>query len=206
MRNSEVLISRIWGLFLHPNKEWELIQREQANRSRPYLIYLLLLAAIPPLAGYIGATQTGWQIGDGAITKLTVESTIPLCIAAYLAIVIGIYATGIAINWMGATYTDLDKGDFSGLGLAIYSSIPLLVLSVVGVYPVIWLGLITLVVAACYSAYLLYKGVPILFQIPPDRGVMFASAILTFALVIAVVLIISTVIIWAVGFSPVFTN
>lgn len=201
-----MLISRIWGLFIHPNKEWELIQQEQANHSKPYLIYVLILSAIPPIAGYIGATQTGWQIGDGAVTKLTVSSTIPLCLAAYLAIVIGIYVTGVAIEWMGKTYTDLDKNEFSGLGFAIYVSTPLLILSAVGVYPVIWLGLVTLVVAASYSAYLLYKGVPILFQIPPERGTMFASAILTFALVISVVLIISTVIIWAIGFSPVFTN
>lgn len=201
-----MLISRIWGLFLHPGKEWEVIQQEQADRPKPYLLYVLLLSAIPPIAGYIGATQTGWQIGDGVITKLTVESTIPLCIAAYVAIVIGIYVTGIAIDWMRTTYTDLGKSDFSGLGLATYVSVPLLILSLVGMYPVIWLGLITLVVASSYSAYLLYKGVPVLFQIPQERGMMFASAILTFALVIAVVLIISTVIIWAIGFSPVFTN
>lgn len=201
-----MLINRIWGLFLRPGKEWELIQEEQASRSKPYLLYLLLLAAIPPIAGYIGATQIGWQIGNGSITKLTVTSTIPLCIAAYFAIVIGIYATGVAIDWMHRTYTDRQDTQFSGLGFAVYVATPLLVLSIIGIYPEIWLGLITLVIASSYSAYLLYKGVPILFQIPRERGALFASAILTFALVMAVVLIISTVIIWAVGFSPVFTN
>lgn len=201
-----MLVSHIWGLFAHPGEEWELIQKEQAEKPKLYIFYILILAAIPPIAGYIGATQTGWQIGDGAITKLTVESTIPLCIAAYFAIVIGIYVTGVAIDWMRETYTDLSKRELSGLAMATYISMPLLILSLVGVYPVIWLGLITLIVASSYSVYLLYKGVPIVFQIPKERGMMFASAILTFALVIAVVLIISTVIIWAIGFNPVFTN
>ncbi len=201
-----MLINRIWGLFSHPVKEWEQIKNEHKAGSKPYLLYILILAAIPPISGYIGATQTGWRIGDGNVTKLTVESTIPLCIVAYLAIVAGIYVTGIAIDWMRNTYTDLEEHELSGSALAVYVSTPLLVLSIVGVYPVIWVGLITLVIASSYAAYLLYKGVPIVFQIPKERGVMFASAILTFALVIAIVLIISTVIIWAVGFDPVFTN
>ncbi len=201
-----MLINRIWGLFLHPTREWEQIKIEQEQGTKPYLLYILLLSAIPPIAGYIGATQTGWQIGDGAVTKLTIESTVPLCIASYLAIVAGIYVTGIAIDWMRDTYTDLEQHELAGSALAVYVSTPLLVLSIVGVYPIIWLGLITLVIAASYSAYLLYKGVPIVFQIPKERGMMFASAILTFALVVAVALIITTVIIWAVGFDPVFTN
>ncbi len=201
-----VLLSHTWGLFAHPYEEWETIQQEQTKRPKLYLFYLLVLSAIPPISGFIGATQVGWQIGGGDVTKLTVESTIPLCIISYFGIVSGIVVTGIAIDWMRDTYTDLTKQQMSGIVMATYITMPLIILSVVGMYPVIWLGFIALLIGAGYSSWLLYSGVPIVFKISKERGMMFASSILTFALVMAVILLISTVIIWSVGFEPVFTN
>ena len=202
-----MLVSHIVGLFSHPYEEWETIQKEQAERPSLYIFYLFILSAIPPVAGFIGATQTGWSIGDaGAVTKLTVASTLPLCIIAYFGIISGIIVTGQAINWMRDTYTDLGSQELSGFVMATYITLPLLLLSIIGIYPVIWLGFIALLIGAGYSSWLLYSGVPVVFKIPKERGMMFSSAILTFALVMCVILMISTVIIWSVGFEPVFTN
>lgn len=201
-----MILSHVWGIFAHPSEEILSVREKRVASPTLYIGYLLILTAIPPIAGYIGATQVGWRIGDGVVTKLTVESTIPLCIVAYLAILAGIVSTGIAINWMRETYTNLSNEDVNGISLATFVSAPLLIFSLVGIYPVIWVGMLTLILAATYSVYLLYTCVPIAFQIPKERANLFSSAILTFALVITVVLIITTVIIWAVGFSPVFTN
>jgi len=201
-----VLLSHVWGLFAHPREEFLLIQKEQADRPSLYILYILLLSAIPPVAVYIGSTMTGWRIGDGDITRMTPSSTISLCILMYLAIIAEIYVLGRAIDWMRSTYTDLSKRELSGLALATYVVMPLLVLSVMAVYPTIWMILLTLIIASSYSAYLLYAGVPIVFNISKERGMMFSSAILTIALVLAVVLMITLVIVWVMGFSPEFTN
>jgi len=201
-----VLLSHVWGLFAHPREEFLLIQKEQADRPTQYIAYILILAAIPPVSVYIGSTMTGWRIGEGDITRMTVPSTLSLCILLYLAIIAEIYVLGRAIDWMRATYTDLSKRELSGLALATYIVMPLLVLSVFAVYPTIWMILITMIVASSYSAYLLYAGVPIVFNIPKERGMMFSSAILAIGLVLAVVLLIGMVIVWVMGFSPEFTN
>jgi len=201
-----VLLSHVWGLFAHPREEFLLIQKEQADRPSLYILYILLLSAIPPVAVYIGSTMTGWRIGDGDITRMTPSSTISLCILMYLAIIAEIYVLGRAIDWMRSTYTDLSKRELSGLALATYIVMPLLVLSVTAIYPTIWMILLTLIIASSYSAYLLYAGVPIVFNISKERGMMFSSAILTIALVLAVVLMITLVIVWVMGFSPEFTN
>lgn len=200
-----MILSHVWGIFAHPSEEIRSVREKRVASPALYTGYLLVLAAIPPVCGYIGATQVGWRVGDGVVTKLTVASTIPLVIIAYFAILTGIVVVGLAINWMRETYTDLGSKDVNGIALATFISAPLLILSVVGLYPVIWVGMLTLIVAATYSVYLLYTCVPIAFQIPKERANLFASAILTIALVITVVLIITTVIIWTM-FSPVFTN
>ena len=201
-----MLLSHVWGLFAHPREEFQLIQKEQADRPNLYIFYILILSAIPPVAVYIGSTMTGWRIGDGNITRMTTASTLSLCILIYIAIIAEIFILGKAIDWMRETYTGLCKRRLSGLALATYIVMPLLVMSVFAVYPTIWMILLTLIVASSYSAYLLYAGVPIVFDIPKERGMMFSSAILTIALVLAVVLMITLVVIWVMGFNPEFTN
>jgi len=201
-----VLLSHVWGLFAHPREEFQLIQKEQADRPSMYILYILILAAIPPISVYIGSTMTGWRIGDGDITRMSTSSTLSLCFLIYIGIIAEIYVLGRAIDWMRDTYTDLCKRKLSGLALATYIVMPLLILSVFAVYPTIWLILLSLIVASSYSAYLLYAGIPIVFDIPKERGVMFSSAILTIGLVLGVVLVIALVIIWVMGFDPVFTS
>lgn len=201
-----MLLSHVWGLFAHPREEFLVIQKEQAEKPKLYILYILILTAIPPIAVYVGSTVTGWRIGEGDITRMTTSSTLSLCVLIYLAIVAEIYVLGRAIDWMRESYTDLTKCQLSGLALATYIVMPMLVLSVFAVYPTIWMILLSLIVASSYSAYLLYAGVPIVFNISKERGMMFSSAILTIALVLAVVLMITLVIVWVMGFSPEFTN
>jgi len=201
-----VILNHVWGVFAHPREEIFTLRHKRLANTPLYILYLLVFAAIPPVAGFIGATHTGWQIGDGPITRLTIESTIPLSIVGYICILLGIVCVGLGINWMRETYTELDDKDMNGISFTAFVVSPMLIASLVGLYPQIWLGFAALLVSASYSLYLLYTLTPLTFQISKERGVLFANAILTFGLVIAVVLIITTVIIWSVAFTPVFTN
>ncbi|RMF12944.1 MAG: DUF1282 domain-containing protein, partial [Gammaproteobacteria bacterium] len=61
-------------------------------------------------------------------------------------------------------------------------------------------------IGLAYALYLLYEGLPILMNIPEERGFMFASSVLTVGLVMLVGLLAITVIIWSVGFGPVYVS
>ena len=50
--------------------------------------------------------------------------------------------------------------------------------------------------------YLLYMGIPVIFQTPPERGVLMASSLLGYLLAAFVSLIGITVALWAAGFGP----
>jgi hypothetical protein len=65
---------------------------------------VLLLAAIPPLAGYIGTTQVGWQVVSREVQKLTPESALWIAILSYLTILVAVFFIGKMIHWMGQTY------------------------------------------------------------------------------------------------------
>jgi hypothetical protein len=55
-----------------------------------------------------------------------------------------------------------------------------------------------------YSIYLLYSGVPIMMNIPEEKGFIYASSVVTCGLVILVSLMAITAMIWTRGFGPEF--
>jgi hypothetical protein len=62
------------------------------------------------------------------------------------------------------------------------------------------------ILAACYSVYLIYEGIPILMNIPKERGFIYASSVLTIGLVLAVVVLVAAVIVWSSGMGPVYIS
>ncbi len=73
-------------------------------------------------------------------------------------------------------------------------------------YPVIWFVMIVGLIGVAYSVYLLYTGVPILMEIPEERGFIYASSVVTCGLVLLVAILAASVILWNVGMGPVFTH
>jgi len=167
------MINHVWGLFAHPGQEWQSIRGEEETVSHMYLTHVLLLAAIPAVSGFIGATQVGWSIGGGEPVKLTQASCMQLAVMSYLAML-----AGVAL--------------FVG-GLA-------------GLYPHIWVALTVGTAAVCYTAYLLYVGLPKFMNIPSDEGFMFSSSVLAVGLVVLVAIIATSVIVWGMGMGPVYVR
>jgi len=59
------MINHVWGLFAHPDREWQEIRGEKETISHMYLSHVLILAAIPVVSAYIGTTRVGWAFGSG---------------------------------------------------------------------------------------------------------------------------------------------
>ena len=53
------LVERAKSIILTPNQEWELIEREQYEIKDLYTNYVMILAAIPAVAAFIGLTLVG---------------------------------------------------------------------------------------------------------------------------------------------------
>ncbi|MGB5604777.1 MAG: Yip1 family protein, partial [Gammaproteobacteria bacterium] len=98
------MLSHIFGLFINPRKEWQLIHDSACSVTKCYLSYVLILAAIPPISGYFGTTLFGWQFGARDPVKLTSESALTIAIAYYMVMLVGVFTIGAMIQWMGKTY------------------------------------------------------------------------------------------------------
>lgn len=193
------------GLLTHPDREWEAIRNHSESISMLYLGHILLLALIPAAAGFYGTTQVGWQIGDGQIIRLTQSSALQLSALFYGAMLAGIYIIGRFIDFFAATY-EVKNDKPRGVILAAYTATPVFLMGVIAVYPNIWVNMTAGLIAVAYAVYLLYEGLPILMKIPPERGFMFASSVLTVGLVMFVGLLAISVVIWSMGVGPVYVS
>lgn len=200
-----MFLSHVMGMFLHPQREWEKIRDEDCTIASCYFGHVLILAAIPPVSGYIGTTQIGWSFGDREPIMLTAESASVIATLYYIALLIGVFSVGFMIHWMSQTYGG-NKVLADAVSLAAYTATPLFLIGLMEINPVLWLNFVIGLPALAYSVYLLYSGVPIVMEIPEEKGFLFSSAVLAVGLVALVTLLAVTALLWGSGFAPAFTH
>lgn len=200
-----MILNHVWGLLFRPEAEWESIRKENCTVGRCYFSHVLLLAAIPPVAGYIGTTQIGWQVAASEVHRLTPESALWIAVLSYLTILVAVFSIGRMIHWMGQTYGSSQILP-QCIALAAYTATPLYLSGIMLLYPVLWLNLLLGLPVLAMTVHLLYSGVPIIMGIPKERGFLFSTAVLAVGLVTLVAVLAATVILWDVGAGPVFAN
>src|SRR5690606_34355280 len=125
-RGGVCMIHHVWGLFTHPDQEWQEIRGEEESISHMYLTHVLLLAAIPAICAYFGTTEVGWRIGSGEAVKLTATSALQMTIMSYLAMLAGVAVMGAFIHWMARTY-DSNPTLTQCIVFAAYTATPLFI-------------------------------------------------------------------------------
>ena len=199
-----MFIQHIIGLFVDPTQEWEKI-REQHQAGRHSVAHIFLLAAIPAISGYVGTTRVGWRIGVGDPIRITGDSAIAIAVIYYLALLVGVFSIGWVIHLLGKAY-EVVKPLSLCLALAAYTATPLFLIGIMEIYPVLWLNMLLGLPALAYTVYLLYSGLPIMMEIPAERGFLYSSAVLAVGLIALVALLALTALLWGMGLQPVFTQ
>lgn len=198
-----MLLHHIRGLFFEPLVQWEKIREEGRSVMSLYTGFVLIVAAIAPICALIGTTTLGWKIGVGEPVRLTFGSALQMALAFYLAMLVSTFCVGKMIHWMSQTY-GTDQPLELCVALAAYAATPLFLVGAIQLIPTLWINFIVGLPALGYSVYLLYSGVPIVMQIPPERGYLFSTSILAVGLVTLVGLLAVTAGLWGIGIGPQF--
>ncbi len=197
------MFGHLWGLFFDTRQEWALIRSRSYTIGQLYFGFVLLVALIPPVCAVIGTTQIGWQVGAGTVVKLSLRSAIAIAVLYYLAMIVGVAGIGAMVHWMARTY-GAEQPLSQCIGLAAFAGTPLFLVGLMQLYPVLWLNLLVGMAALGLNIRLLYIGVPVMMDIPPERGFLFASAILGLGLVALVAFLAGSAILWDFGLAPEF--
>nr|WP_255775504.1 Yip1 family protein [Microbulbifer sediminum] len=201
-------MSHTLGILTNPDREWKAIRADKHSFAQVFLSHVPILALIPCICLYIGTTTVGFTIGSNN-AKLTPASAGTLAIVTYIAILVGVYLFGEFINWMAKTYMvegDEETRHYEGTALAVFVTTPIFLVGFIGLYPHLWLNVGVHMLAACYSIYLIYEGIPILMNLTKEQSFMYATSVVTVGLVLLVTVRIGSVILWSMGVGPVYQS
>ena len=200
------MIQHTFGLLVRPSAQWRTVADLPESSFKTLVLYPCFLAILPAVAWFYGTSQVGWTVGEhGETIKLTTQSARQICILFYLTMVACVAIIGFFIHWMSDTY-GAESSIAKGIIIASLAATPMFLFGAVGFYPVLWLDMLIGIVAVCWAVYLMYLGIPIVMDIPEERGFLFSSAVMGVALVILICLMVGAVILWDFGAAPAFTD
>ncbi len=166
------LQARVMGILTKPASEWALIAAEPADVASLYKNYILILAAIPAIAMFLGLSLIGapflGRLGFGIALSAGLRSYVSTLVATFIAAFV-VEKLAPNFNSQGNTV--------QALKLVAYASTPVWVGSVVYIFVVL---APLMLLAALYAVYLFYLGVTPLMQTPKEKVVpyMVVSAII----------------------------
>lgn len=163
--------------------------------------YSLWLLVLPPLFALIGAANFGWRLGAAEPLQMTFSSLLVISAGYLLVLLFGLISTAVISRWMATTYganTSLGRH----MALITIVGAPLAFASIAHLFPDVFVNVIILIPTMIWSMYLLYKGIPIALETPPERGMLMASSLVGWLLVAAVSLLGISMALWTMGFGP----
>jgi hypothetical protein len=180
-----MLAKHLTGLFFQPKKSFETAAKEPA-KPLEVVVYTVLLALIPTICGYIATVHIGWNLGAGPLFTIGADQAIYVALAAFVAFNVGVYAMGLGICWLATTF-EVTPDPMHCIEMALFTSVPLFLTGFAALYPVLYVDLLVGLLAVAVSVYLLYVGLPLFMQIPPEKGFVYSTWIVSLGLIMLIV-------------------
>lgn len=162
------LIDRVKNILMSPRTEWPKIAEEPATISSLYTGYILILAAIGPLAIALRLHALG----------------IGVAIVSYLIALAISYVLALIVDALAPTFGG-QKNFIQSLKLVAYSYTAAWVAGIFHLLP--WIGGVLGLVAAIYSFYTFYLGAPIMMKATAEKAAGFTIVVVICGLVLGVV-------------------
>lgn len=176
------IVERIKSILISPQKEWPVIESENAPHMKVFTTYVVLLAVIPALAAFVGYGLVGYTVLGVHVGS--VGWGIRQAVVQYAAMLGGTYITAFVVNAFADGFgarKDFDRA----FSLVAYAYTPMFVAGVFYLLPSLsWLASL----AGLYGLYLLYTGLQPLMKVPADKQTLYFVVSLVATVVVSAVL------------------
>jgi hypothetical protein len=163
------LVDRVKGILLSPKEEWPKIAAETETVPSLYTGYIMILAAIGPIAMMLRSLVFGFF---GSIVSAIVMYIVALACTYVMALIVDALAT---------TFGG-EKNFVQSLKLAAYASTAVWVAGILHLLG--GLAGILILLAALYSLYTFYLGVTVMKKCPQDKAVPYTLVVVVCEIVL----------------------
>lgn len=177
------LIQRVQDILLRPIPTWPVIEQEATDVATIYKSYLIYLAAIPALAGFIGMTLIGVG-GFGMNIRMPFMWGLTNLVVGYVLSLVMVFVLALIVDALAPTFNG-SKSQINALKLVAYGATAGFVGGIFSLIPS--LGVLGLL-AGLYSIYLIYTGIPVLMKCPQDKAVAYTAVVVVCGIVAGIVI------------------
>jgi len=177
-------IARAKAIIATPRTEWPVAAAEPASVGSLYTGYILWIAALPAIAGFI----KGSLLGSGAlgiVVRTPVGMGISAMVLGYLLSLLLAYLMALIVNALAGTFNG-QQDMVQALKTIAYAWTAYWVASVAVIIP--WIGLLIAFLGGIYSIYLLYLGLPFTMKCPPEKAGGYTALTVIIAIVLGFIL------------------
>jgi hypothetical protein len=166
------IVSRARNIVMTPKTEWPVIAAEPADTTQLYTGYVVILAAIPLIAGLIGQLFAGMSSGR----------LLTIALVGYVASLINVAVVALLSSKIAPYFGGVDNTN-QGFKLAAYAATAAWLGGVFLLLP--WVGGVLRLLCGLYSLYLYWLGIPDLTLVPPERRVGFFVVVIIATILVA---------------------
>lgn len=161
------LIDRVKNILLSPKTEWPVIAGESATTQSIFVGYVLILAAIGPIAVALRTGGLGFAF-----------AVLNYLIALAITFLIALIVDALAPSFGG------EKNFVQSLKLVAYSYTAVWIAGIFSILP--FVGGIIALLAAIYTLYTFYLGAPVLKKSTPEKAVGLTIVVVVCGVVLGV--------------------
>ncbi len=183
--NTDQLIARVRNILATPKTEWPVIAAEPDSVAGLYTRYIMILSAIPALAGFIKGSLIGYSMGFAGTFRLGFVAGLTGAVLQYGLGLAAVYLVALIINALAPTFGG-QKDMLQALKTTAYAFTASWIASIAIILP--WFGTLISLLGAIYGIYLLYLGLPITMRGQPSQAAGYTAVSIICAILVMIVL------------------
>ena len=178
------LIERAKAMLLAPAQTWPVIDAEPATPASIYKDWLVVMAAIPAVCGFVGMSIVGSGM-FGYSYRMPIVYGLMRALLQYGGTLLMVFLVALIVDALAPTFGG-SKNRISALKLVAFGSTASFVAGLLSLLPA--LGALAALVAFVYSLYVIYLGLPVLMKCPQDKAAGYLAVTAVIAIVVGLVL------------------
>lgn len=176
-------IARAANILMSPRAEWQEIAAEADTVGRIYARYVLILAALPAIAGFLDMSVFGTGIPFTGLTlRVGTGAGLATALFQYGLSLLSVFVLTLLVNAFAPSF-GAHKDRVQALKVVAYSYTATWLAGLAVLLP--WVGWIIGIAGSTYAVYLLYLGLVPTMRAPPEKAAGYAAVVVVCAFMLS---------------------